>query len=849
MEPARETFSELPKDAASKMDLKAVFSSFMTAPEGLKDEEARRRLERFGPNELAVKKTTAWDVLARQLKSPMIYLLGAAALVSFGLREWIDGTTVTVILLINTGIGFFQEYRSEQAIEKLRERLAPRARVRRGDAILTIDRSALVPGDVVLLAPGDIVPADIRITLERRLTLDETALTGESIAVEKTAEADTRGPAERAHDMAMMMTRVVAGSGEGVVVATGTATVIGRIAKLTSETPRLSTFERNIRDFSVFLLKTVAVILTVVLGVNIFLKGESQIVPQFLFAVALAVSVIPEALPAIVSVTLSRGALVLAKSNVVVKRLAAIEDLGQIEVLCTDKTGTITEGIMSVDGVSAADAAQCLRWALATGDEEELKQPAHTPKTFIAAIIAKTGPEAAVAALKWRRLWFTPFDPSRRRATAVFDDGKGPMLAILGAPEETISRSALSAKDAQAEREAFKKQGLEGRRVLALAVKRLDEKAAYDDADEQGLTYVGRIAFIDPIKSTAKQAVADAKFLHVAVKIITGDSPEVAGAVALETGVIASHEEVVSGEMLDAAVDGEFHRLVIERHVFARVTPEQKFRIIQALERDFNVGFLGEGINDAPALKAANVALAVDGASDVAREAADIILMKSDLHVIIDGIRQGRGIFTNIIKYVKYTLIGNFGNFLAIAGVSLMLDEVPMLPVQILLTNLLTDLPLITVAGDSVDDAELAAPKRFNLRELAFVGLFLGLVSSFFDFSFFALNRGEGLPAMRTLWFQFSVITELVLIYSIRTRGPFWKASRPSRSMVVLTLVTSAVAVWIATTPFGAEIFRFIKPDARQLRNMLALCLVYFVATEAVKLSYYKLFKPSADSV
>jgi Mg2+-importing ATPase len=593
--------------------------------------------------------------------------------------------------------------------------------------------------------------------------------------------------------------------------------------------------------------------------VNVILKGETQIVPQFLFAVALAVSVIPEALPAIVSVTLARGALALAKRHVVVKRLSAIEDLGHIEVLCSDKTGTITEGIMSVDGVSAIDAKQCLEWALATGDEEELKQPAHTPKTFIAAIIAKTGMSAAATALEWRRHWFVPFDPSRRRATAVFDDGQGPLLAILGAPEETISRSTqrmsaqglkpMTAEDAQAERQAFKGEGLAGRRVLALAIKRVSEKAVYGDDDEQGLTYVGRISFVDPIKPTAKQAVADARKLHVIFKIITGDSPEVAGAVALETGIIEHHEEVVSGEQLDAAPDAEFHRLVVERHVFARVTPEQKFRIIQALERGFDVGFLGEGINDAPALKAANVALAVDGASDVAREAADIILLKRDLHVIIDGIREGRGIFTNIIKYVKYTLIGNFGNFLAIAGVSLLIDELPMLPVQILLTNLLTDLPLISVAGDSVDEAEVAAPKRFNLRELAFVGLFLGLVSSFFDFSFFALNRGEGMPAMRTLWFQFSVITELVLIYSIRTRGPFWKAVRPGKAMLVLTALTTLIALWIVMSPIGTEIFRFVRPDARQLGKMLTLCLAYFVATEAVKLSYYKVFKPSPDAV
>lgn len=840
-------FDALPAEAPGRMEEGRLFSAFASSKGGLSDDEAQRRLERFGPNDLAAKRIAAWQVAARQFRSPMVYLLGAAAALSLFLREWLDGLTIAAILCINAGIGFWQEYRSERAVEKLREKLAPRARVRRGGDIVTVTRATLVPGDVVLLEPGDIVPADLRIFVSNRLTLDESTLTGESIAVGKTSGPDVTDGKDRAANMAHMLTRAVAGYGEGLVVATGAATVIGTIAKLTEETPRTSSFERNLQEFSGFLLKAVAIVLAVVFTVNVTLKGGSQLVPQLLFAIALAVSVLPEALPAISSLTLASGALKLARSHVVVKRLSAIEDLGHIEVLCTDKTGTLTEGLMSVAEVRASDKAMALRWALAAAAEEELKRPDAAPKTFDAAIIAAAGPEAVRTALGWRRLWFAPFDPSRRRASAVFDDGREARLAVLGAPEEILARStSLSPQEASAEKEAVRRQGLAGHRVLALAVKRVARDASFGEEAERGLDYVGTISFVDPLKPTAKAAVADAEALGVRVKILTGDSPEVAAAVGVQTGVIPRAEEVVTGETLEAASAAEFERLIETRHVFARVTPAQKFRIIQALERHFQVGFLGEGINDAPALKAANVALAVDHASDVARETADIILLRKDLHVIIDGIRQGRAIFTNIVKYVKYTLIGNFGNFIAVAGVSLFIDELPMLPIQLLLLNLLTDLPLISVAGDTVDAAEIRRPKRFDLRELAFIAVFLGLVSSFFDFAFYALNRKEGLEAVRTLWFLFSVTTEIMLIYSIRTRGAFWKSVRPPTAMIVLGFATLAVAWALTVLPFGREVFRFIAPMAGQLGGILAMAAAYFVATETVKLAYGTMAKQKA---
>src|SRR5688572_97324 len=371
MERVRAMFDSLPEEAPGRMDEGALFSSFQTSKDGLSDEEARRRLERFGPNELGGGSVSAWQVAARQFRSPMVYLLAAAAAISLAFGNHADGVTIGVILLINAGIGFWQEYHSEKSVEKLKEKLAAHARVRRGGDIVAVERRSLVPGDVVLLEPGDVVDADLRVFVSNHLTIDESTLTGESVSVGKSAGPDAVNGKDRAANMAHMMTRVAAGYGEGVVVATGPATIIGTIAKLTEETPRVSAFERNLQDFSAFLLKAVGIVLGVVFFVNIFLKGQDQIVPQFLFAAALAVSVVPEALPAVSSFTLARGAMKLARRHVVVKRLSAIEDLGHIEVLCTDKTGTLTEGLMHVASVRAHDPKAALSLALAAAAEEE----------------------------------------------------------------------------------------------------------------------------------------------------------------------------------------------------------------------------------------------------------------------------------------------------------------------------------------------------------------------------------------------------------------------------------------------------------------------------------------------
>lgn len=812
---------------------------------GLTADEANSRLAVYGPNELTEKRVSALSVLSRQFKGPLVWMLAVAAGIALFLGERLDAATIVVTLLINTAIGFWQEYRSEHAIAKLSAHLAARARVRRDGEIKTVPRRELVPGDIVVLNPGDIAPADLRLVVAHNLVADESVLTGESMPVEKTVAAlDGATRPDQARNCVFMLSQIRTGFAEGLVIATRFDTELGHAAKLTEETKHVSAFEKNISQLASFLMKAVLLVLAVVFVANLLIKGRDHAGEQLLFAIALAVSVIPEALPAVASITLARGALKLATKSVVVRRLSAIEDLGHIEILCTDKTGTITQSIMHVAGIFGADPRLTHLYALGCAAEEEIAAFRH-PKTFDAALAASADRDLMREHEKMGRFWHAPFDPARRRSSAVVTYGGKRLMIALGAPEEI---AAHCAGDASAMIEAAKESGRQGHRTLAVAVREVPERTTYGGDDERGMSLAGWIAFADPLKPTAKKAIHDARMLSVDVRIITGDGVEVAEAIAREVGILTAGERALSGPELDKLDDGAFEQAVAAHKVFARIVPEQKYRIIQALQHGGRqVGFMGEGINDAPALKLADVSLVVDSASDVSREAADIILLKKDLHVVVDGIREGRMIFTNIVKYVKYTLIGNLGNFLSIAGISVISDFLPMLPVQILLTNLLTDFPLIAVASDGVAPEELMMPKHFNIRELAFIGVFLGAVSSLFDFIVFGLYRHQPVSNIQTAWFVFSVLTELALIWSIRARGPFWKAPRPGVWLAVLTLAAAVAAAVLPFTYLGATVLHLVKPVGNGRFLVFGLVAAYFLMTEAVKLAYGKIFPQTAS--
>jgi len=792
---------------------------------------------------LELKGTTWIDILKRQFKSAFIYLLIVASIIAFVLKNNFDGYMILLFVFINTTLGFYQEYKSERALKYLKKFVPNKVKVLRAGNIQYIPSTEIVPGDIVSLEVGDIVPADIRLFKDDNFFIDESSLTGESVPVQKNSQPMPTKETQlyKAKNIAFMGTTVSEGNAVGIVIFTGKSTEIGKIAKLTVQTSGSSGFEKHINKFSKFILILTSITLVVVFLANLFIKGSAVSIPSLaLFSIALAVGVIPEALPLVTTFSLTQGALKLAKKKVIAKRLSAIEDLGSIEILCSDKTGTLTKNSLSVADVFSKNEDDLLYYSALASDFSTMKRTANN--SFDTAIFERIGKMELNKAKKVKRLSENPFNPVRRRNSVLVDVDSERLIIVRGAQENVLPYVKNISKEEGDEIISWVlEQGKLGRRVIAIAVRDF-EGDDYDVIDEENdLKLIGLISFSDPIKSSTKIAVEKAKRLGVKIKIITGDSVEVAGAVAYDVGIAQTPRDVVSGFDLEKMSYKEKIHAIENGVVFARVSPEQKYQIIEILQKKFTVGYLGDGINDAPALKLANVAIVVDHASDVAREAADIILFQQDLKVIIDGIEQGRKTFVNTSKYIKATLSANFGNFYAVAFASLLVDYLPMLPIQILLVNLLSDFPMIAIATDNVDDVEIKKPCSYNNSEIVIMATFLGIVSTVFDLLIFALFFRSSPETLRTGWFIESILTELVLLYSIRTKLPIFKAkSKPSKTILILTSVAALSTVLVTFIPFGAKAFGFVVPN---LNNLLIIAVViagYFISTEIVKVFYYK---------
>lgn len=744
------------------------------------------------------------------------------------MRELIDGLMIAGFILINTILGFIQEYHSERSLYLLKKFVVSHARVRRDGKEKLIDSKELVPGDIVLIETGDIVPADLNFLETNDLTVDESAMTGESAPIVKIAKSQ-----------GVSGTHVVTGKGIGIVTEIGRNTAMGKITKLTVETKRESSFEKGITKFSKFILHMIILILILLFAANIIIKGhDANFAELLLFSIALAVSVIPEALPLVTTLSLSRGALQMARQHVVVKRLSAVEDLGSVEVLCTDKTGTITENKLTVAEIKSDTPEKCLLYAVAAASFLGEGKP-EPNNSFDLAVWNKLTKKEKETAKHIERITEIPFDPERRRNSALVKiDGKCVMV-VRGAAEKIMELSKKIPDKADWQKWIIN-EGKLGHRIIAIATRDCPTIENYTESEEKNLQLIGLISFVDPIKSTAKSAISHAEHLGVQIKILTGDSREVAGAVAKEINIVKSESEVILGDELMALGEEEQQTAIHKYNVFARMSPEQKYHVIELLQNKCEVGFLGEGINDAPALKLANVGLVVREASDIARESADIVLLNSSLSTIIGGIRDGRAVFANTVKYLKITLISNFGNFYAIAIASLMISFLPMLPVQILLLNLLSDFPMIAIALDSVEKNELRRPHSYNVHEVVMIAIFLGLVSTVFDFIFFALFFRHEPSVLQTSWFIGSVLTEIVLIYSVRTRGFFLKAKAPSVVLGSLSILAILATVLVPFTRLGDGIFHFVRPTSTHLIIIFSVVACYFTITETIKLIYYK---------
>lgn len=810
------------------------------AVRGLTHNQVLASIQAWGHNEIRRDTHTTFSILLRQVRSPFIYLLVAASGIAFFLGEGRDASLILIFILVSVALGFFQEYRSEQTLRLLTRYVAARARVVREGITSTIAARDIVPGDLVRLETGDRVPADLRLIETHGLAVDESTITGESVSAIKTGAPCAKVPtgAHEAANVCFSGTTIVRGTGLGVVVASGQHSTMGRIGMLGASAQRHSEFEKSVAHLSAFILRLVVATLVVVFVLHVFLRGDALDTPSLLlFSIALAVGVIPEALPVVATFSLSRGARMLSKRHVVVRRLSAVEDLGAIEVLCTDKTGTITENKLAVTTVYG-DRGHVLYLANTGADPHNQRR-----EPFDAAAWEVLSQEGRDAVLRAPAITSVPFDPETRTNAVIIEECGRRRLIVRGAPEALCtSLCALASEERERVLMWCCDAGRRGERTLAVAERYLDPSEDTDAAalSPTRLSFGGILAFKDPVKVSTAEAIQKAQGLGVEVKIITGDAPEVAGAVAHEIGLVSSPEQVLTGAVFAAMSMREKHDAVRTHRVFARIMPEQKYEIVGILAERNVVGFLGEGINDVPALRMAHVSIVVDGASDVSRDVADIILLQKSLHVIIDGIRGGRTAVANTSTYITATLASNFGNFYAVALVSLFIDYLPMLPIQILLLNLISDFPMIAIALDNIDRNTLEHPQTHNVRNILFVATLLGIVSTFFDFMFFSIFHNESASVLQTNWFIGSALTEIVFLFSIRTRLPFYQGERVPRTILIMSMVAFLSALLIPYLPGATTLFRFTPPTIPHALTILAVVVFYFIATELVKLLYHR---------
>src|SRR5271166_4827558 len=833
--------STLTLASAAALSGEEVLRRLQSSTAGLSSEEASQRLAKVGNNALRSHGARPLEVLERQLHNPLLILLVVAAVTSFAVGEHASALIILLIIGLSVGLGFFDEYRSELAVQALHSKLHHTTLVTRDGKFLALDVTKLVPGDVVRLAVGDVVPADLRLLQADGLECDEAVLTGESQPAEKRADPITTAPPSSLDlpSCAFMGTVVRAGSGLGVIVLTGARTEFGAISLKLGERQPQTAFQLGLHDFSLMLVRVTAVLASSILLINVLL-GRS-LLSSLLFALAIAVGLTPQLLPAIVTVSLSTGAKRLAEQSVVVKRLVSIEDLGNIMVLFTDKTGTLTEGNITFD--AALDGAgkpsdSVLRAGLLCNDatfsdgrvvggnqlDQELWQ----------------APDARRADIEHtRRLGEVPFDYERRLESVLVESAGGErQIIVKGAPETVLARCPKGSQQAHA---VLDGQFAAGSRVVAVATRAAGARTRLTADDERELDLAGFLTFIDRPKADAPGALEKLRKLGVEVKIITGDNERVAQKVCAEVGVAV--DGTLTGPQLDQLDGAKLADVLPKTTIFARVSPEQKSRIIKGQRAlGSTVGFLGDGVNDAVALHDSDVGISVDSATDVAKDAADIVLLDKDLGVLAGGVMEGRRIFANTIKYIMMGTSSNFGNMFSAAGASLFLSFLPMLPTQILLNNLLYDASEMTIPTDNVDQEQLERPAHWDIGFIRRFMMLFGPISSIFDFATFGIMIWvfhAHAPLFRSGWFVESLSTQSLVIFVIRTRRmPFFR-SRASNPLIISTLICVAIGVALPYSPL-AHVLGFTALPASFLGAVVAMIIVYLCLVEVGKRFFYR---------
>jgi Mg2+-importing ATPase len=814
------------------------------APQGLSETEARARLAAVGANTLRMrKKATAAGLFLSQFKSPLVLILVFATFVSALARDYPDAAVILVIVIGSAVITFAQEFTASNAVEKLRARLVHTVTVLRDGAPRPVPAEEIVPGDVVMLSAGSLIPADGLVLEAKDFFVNQAVLTGETFPVEKSpgTAVPQAGLAERTNCV-FMGTTVGSGTARVLIAETGAGTAYGRIADRLMHRPPETEFERGIRRFGLMLSQVMVALILVVFGMNIV--SVKPPLDSLLFAIALAVGISPELLPAIITINLSKGAREMAKKGVIVRRLNSIENLGSMDVLCTDKTGTLTAGIVRLDGAldsSGQPSDEVFRYAYLNAHfQTGLTNPLDS------AIASAREIDVGGAA----KLDEVPYDFVRKRLSIVVQENGGERVLITkGALDKVlavcvdVSRGEnvvpMDRTEAGRIRDLFAQWSEQGFRVLGLAVKAVPAKAAYTRDDEHGLTFVGFLSFFDPPKEGVQQTIKALARRGVGLKIITGDNRRVAEHVTRVVGLDV--EGVVTGAELDTMRDEALWNRAEHTTLFAEVDPNQKERIIRALQKTGHVvGYLGDGINDAPALHDADVGISVEGAVDVAREAADIVLLKPGLDIVGRGVEEGRVTFANSLKYIYTTTSANFGNMFSMAAASLFLPFLPLLAKQILLNNFLSDFPALAIAGDNVDPEWVETPRRWDIRSIRNFMIVFGLASSAFDFLTFGvlLFLVKATPEVfRSGWFIESLLTELLVALVVRTRRPFYR-SRPGRWLLISTAIVTVLTFALPYLPLKA-LLGFVPLNASVMAWLIGITVAYVLAAEAVKKAFY----------
>jgi Mg2+-importing ATPase len=843
----------------SRENIDTVLKELETRLDGLSQSEADSRLKKYGPNESAREKRQSGLMrLLGNVKNPLVILLTALGVISFLTGDMRATVVIFVMVLLGVVLRFYQEMRADNAAEKLKAMVSNTATLVRGGKESEVPLKMLVPGDIIQLAAGDLVPADVRVLLAKDLFLNQSALTGESLPVEKKAasvSADIQNPLELPN-ICFLGSNIESGSATAVVVHTGDQTYFGSLAASIIGQRVLTSFDKGINQFTWLMIRFIVVMVPAVFLINGLTKHNW--LEAFLFAVAVAVGLTPEMLPMIVTVNLSQGALTMAGKKVIVKRLNAIQNFGAMDVLCTDKTGTITKGKIVLEkhlDVWGEPSDKVLHYGY-------LNSYHHTGlKNLLdeAILDHEELEERLKANEKYRKIDEIPFDFVRRRMSVVIEDETGlNTLICKGALDEVMSQCSrveinglvvgmLPEHDAKSRQMAGELNG-EGFRVIALAYKEMPgakDEPVYSVKDESDLILLGFLAFLDPPKDTASEALKRLHALNVDVKILTGDNEIITAYICKQVGMQV--ENLLLGSQIEKMNERQLAEAVRSASVFARLVPAHKERVVHALQSNGQVvGFMGDGINDAPALKAADVGISVDSAVDIAKESSDIILLENSLMILEQGVMEGRRVFGNIIKYIKMAASSSFGNMLSVVGASAFLPFLPMLPIQVLMNNLLYDFSQTTIPTDEVDADWLAKPRKWAINDIQRFILFIGPISSIFDYlTFFIMlyifNAWTYPALFHTGWFVESLFTQTLIIHVIRTNKIPFIESRASWPLIVSSLIIVAVGAWLTASPL-ADALGFVQlPPLYWL--LLAIMLVcYVILTQVVKTWFVRRF-------